>query len=88
MYTEKYGQHLFHKEPEQQAAPDNVGEDMAKNASEDTMVKRRHSRPLVLESEEEEDEENSEKVEDPKSEKVDVSAQVLFTYLIYTCIKK
>lgn len=51
---------------------------MAKNASEDTMVKRRHSRPLVLESEEEEDEENSENVEDPKSVEVHVSAQVLF----------
>lgn len=51
---------------------------MAKNASEDTMVKRRHSRPLVLESEEEEDEENSETVEDPKSKEVHVSAQVLF----------
>lgn len=51
---------------------------MTKNASEETMVKRRHSRPMVLESEEEEDEENSEKVEDPDSKEVDVSAQVLF----------
>jgi len=50
---------------------------MTKNASEETMVKRRHSRPLVLESEEEEDDENSEKMENPESEEVDVS-QVLF----------
>lgn len=69
---------MFHKEPEQQTALDNVGEDMTKNASEETMVKRRHSRPLVLDSEEEEDEENAENVEDPESKEVDVSAWVLF----------
>ncbi|KAG1974028.1 histone-lysine N-methyltransferase SETD1B-A [Pimephales promelas] len=61
------------EEPEQQTALDNVGEDMTKNASEETMVKRRHSRPLVLESEEEEDDENSEKMANPESEEVDVS---------------
>lgn len=61
---------------------------MTKNPSEDTMVKRRHSRPLVLESEEEEDEQSSEKVKDPKSEEVDVSAQVLFRLFEIRLYKK
>lgn len=69
---------LYFKESEQQTAVDNVEEDTTKNPSEDTMVKRRHSRPLVLDSEEEEDEENSDKAENPKSEEAHVSTQVLF----------
>lgn len=44
------------------------------------MGKRRHSRPLALDSEEEEDEENSDRAENPKSEDVHVSAQVLFHF--------
>ncbi len=76
----KYGKPLF-KESEQQTAVDDVEEDTTKNPSEDTMVKRRHSRPLVLDSEEEEDEENSDKAENPKSEEAHVSTQVLFHFL-------
>lgn len=72
---------LYFKESEQQTAVDNVEEDTTKNPSEDTMVKRRHSRPLVLDSEEEEDEENSDKAENPKSEEAHVSTQVLFHFL-------
>lgn len=69
---------LYFKESEQQTGVDNVEEDTTNNPSEDTMVKRRHSRPLVLDSEEEEDEENSDKAENPKSEEAHVSTQVLF----------
>lgn len=85
----KYGQHLFHKESEQQTAPDNVEGDTTKSASDDTMVKRRHARPLALDSEEEEDEEISDKAEHPKSDEAHVSAQVLFhSYkLRCTCLK-
>lgn len=74
----KYFQHLFHEESEQQTAPDYVDETTDLNASEDTMVKRRHSRPLALDSEEEDDEDNSEKVEDPKPDQVHACDQVLF----------
>lgn len=72
---------LYFKESEQQTGIDNVEEDTTKNPSEDTMVKRRHSRPLVLDSEEEEDEENSDKAENPKSKEAHVSTQVLFHFL-------
>lgn len=54
----------------------NDGED---KDSEDALVKRRHCRPLVLDSDVEEDEENSQKVEDPKSEAVQMSDQVCLT---------
>nr|XP_021327801.1 histone-lysine N-methyltransferase SETD1B isoform X1 [Danio rerio] len=63
-------EHSEDEESEQQTAPDCVDETTVLNASEDTMVKRRHSRPLALDSEEEDDEENSEKAEDPKPEQV------------------
>nr|XP_055025182.1 histone-lysine N-methyltransferase SETD1B-A [Misgurnus anguillicaudatus] len=57
------------EEPKEKTALENNGE-MTEKASEDSLVKRRHSRPLQLESDEEEEEEeaNSEKVEDQKSE--------------------
>jgi len=55
---------------------------MTKNASEETMVKRRHSRPLVLESEEEEDDENSEKMANLESEEVDVSLVLFYLFEI------
>lgn len=62
----------------------NNGEDMTTKGSEDALVKRRHSRPLELDSDEEEDdeeedEENSQKVEDPKSEDAQMSGQVCLT---------
>ncbi|KAL1269654.1 hypothetical protein QQF64_031943 [Cirrhinus molitorella] len=58
--------HLI-SESEQQTAPDHVEVDTTKSASEDTMVKRRHSRPLALDSEEEEDDEEiSDKAEKSK----------------------
>lgn len=71
---------LYFKESEQQTAIHNVEEDTTKNPSEDTMVKRRHSRPLALDSEEE-DEDISAKAENPKSEEAHVSSQVLFHFL-------
>ncbi|XP_056628758.1 histone-lysine N-methyltransferase SETD1B-A isoform X2 [Triplophysa dalaica] len=58
--------------PEQKTAIVNDGEN---KDSEDALVKRRHCRPLVLDSDDEEDEENSQKVEDPKSEAVQMSDQ-------------
>ncbi|XP_057213095.1 histone-lysine N-methyltransferase SETD1B-A [Triplophysa rosa] len=57
---------------EQKTAIVNDGED---KGSEDALVKRRHCRPLELDSDEEENEENSQKVEDPKSEDVQMSGQ-------------
>ncbi|XP_059359414.1 histone-lysine N-methyltransferase SETD1B-A [Carassius carassius] len=60
-------EHLEDEESEQQTALDIIEEDRTKNSSEDTMVKRRHSRPLALHSEEEEDEEVSDKADNPKS---------------------
>ncbi len=71
---------LYFKESDQQTAINNVEEDTTKNPSEDTMVKRRHSRPLALDSEEE-DEDISDKAENPKSEEAHVSTQVLFHFL-------
>ncbi len=71
---------LYFKESDQQTAINNVEEDTTKNPSEDTMVKRRHSRPLALDSEEE-DEDISEKSENPESEEAHVSTQVLFHFL-------
>ncbi|XP_050972312.1 histone-lysine N-methyltransferase SETD1B-A [Labeo rohita] len=68
-------EHSEDEESEQQTAPDNVEGDTTKSASDDTMVKRRHARPLALDSEEEEDEEISDKAEHPKSDESDVSAQ-------------
>ncbi|XP_016087348.1 histone-lysine N-methyltransferase SETD1B-A-like [Sinocyclocheilus grahami] len=65
-------EHSEDEESVQQTALNNVEEDTTKNPSEDTMVKRRHSRPLALDSEEEEDEEVPDKAENPKSH---VSAQ-------------
>ncbi|KTG35468.1 hypothetical protein cypCar_00028288 [Cyprinus carpio] len=65
-------EHSEDEESEPQTALDIVEEDTTKNSSEDSMVKRRHSRPLALDSEEEEDEEVSDKAENPKSH---VSAQ-------------
>ncbi len=71
---------LYFKESDQQTAINNVEEDTTKNPSEDTMVKRRHSRPLALDSEEE-DEDISDKAENPESEEAHVSTQVLFHFL-------
>lgn len=73
---------LYSVESEPQTALDIVEEDTTKNSSEDSMVKRRHSRPLALDSEEEEDEEVSDKAENPKSH---VSAQVLFHFYKQRC---
>ncbi|KAA0713862.1 Histone-lysine N-methyltransferase SETD1B-A [Triplophysa tibetana] len=64
--------HSADEGPEQKTAIANDGED---KDSEDALVKRRHCRPLVLDSDEEEDEENSQKVEDPKAEAVQMSDQ-------------
>ncbi|XP_043102302.1 histone-lysine N-methyltransferase SETD1B [Puntigrus tetrazona] len=60
-------EHAEDEESVQQSAIDNVEEDATKKPSEDTMVKRRHSRPLALDSEEEEDEEIFEKAENQHS---------------------
>ncbi|XP_051950703.1 histone-lysine N-methyltransferase SETD1B [Xyrauchen texanus] len=61
-------EHSEDEEPEQQTAPEIDGEDKTKKTSKNSMVKCRHSRPLVLESDEED--EDTEKVEDPKYEEV------------------
>lgn len=55
---------------------------MTTKGSEDALVKRRHCRPLELDSDEEEDEENSQKVEDPKSEDAQMSGQVCLNVLL------